>query len=92
MSKNANLNVRVDGEVKKEAEQLFASFGITVSDAVNMFLYKSLMVGGLPFSLTQQRYNAKTEAAMREVEQKIKEGQGGTQSVDSLFKELDIDV
>lgn len=39
---------------------------ITVTDAVNMFLHQSLMVGGLPFELKQPNYNAETEAAMRE--------------------------
>lgn len=64
--KTANINVRVDPTVKSSIEELYGSFGITVSDAVNMFFYKSLMEGGLPFSLKQPRYNEETEAAMRE--------------------------
>lgn len=66
MAKTASLNIRIDPETKSRAEQLFGSFGITVTDAVNMFLRQSLMVGGLPFELKQPRYNAETEAAMRE--------------------------
>jgi DNA-damage-inducible protein J len=46
-------------------------FGITVTDAVNMFLHQSLMVGGLPFELKQPRYNAETEAAMQEAREMI---------------------
>ena len=66
MARNANLYIRTDPETKAGAEQLFASFGITVTDAVNMFLRQSLLVGGLPFELRQPRYNAETEAAMQE--------------------------
>ena len=66
MARNANLYIRTDAETKIGAEQLFASFGITITDAVNMFLRQSLLVGGLPFELRQPRYNAKTEAAMQE--------------------------
>lgn len=66
MSKTANLNIRIDPETKKGAEQLFSSFGITVTDAVNIFLRQSLMVGGLPFAVRQPRFNEATEAAMRE--------------------------
>ena len=66
MAKTASLNIRIDPETKSSAERLFGSFGITVTDAVNMFLRQSLMVGGLPFDLKQPRYNAETEAAMRE--------------------------
>lgn len=38
------------------------------------------------------KLNKETEAAISEVEHKIKTGQGGTQSVDKLFKELNIDI
>jgi DNA-damage-inducible protein J len=66
MAKTANLHIRIDQETKTGAEELFSRFGITVSDAVTMFLNQSLMVGGLPFELRQPRYNAETEAAMQE--------------------------
>ena len=93
MAKNANLYIRVDQTVKNEAEQLFSTFGITVTDAVNMFLHKSLMVGGIPFDLIQPRYNAETEAAMREIDNMISgKIPQNPQRVESLFEELDIDV
>jgi DNA-damage-inducible protein J len=66
MAKTANLNIRIDPKIKQGAEQLFSTFGITLSDAINIFLRQSLMVGGLPFELKKPRYNAETEAAMRE--------------------------
>ena len=60
MARTANINVRTEPETKSGAEQLFASFGISVADAINIFLQQSLMVGGQP------RFNAETEAAMQE--------------------------
>ena len=66
MAKTANLNIRVDPEIKSSAEALFSSFGLTVSDAVNIFLHQSLLEGGLPFAVKQPCYNAETEAAMAE--------------------------
>jgi DNA-damage-inducible protein J len=74
MTKTANLNIRIDPETKKGAEQLFSNFGITISDAVTIFLKQSLMVGGLPFELKQPRYNATTEAAMQELLEKFRNG------------------
>jgi DNA-damage-inducible protein J len=53
VAKTATLNIRIDPETKAGAEQLYASFGITVSDAVAMFLRQSLAVGGLPFPLVR---------------------------------------
>lgn len=66
MAKTASLNIRIDPETKAGVENLFGSFGITVTDAVNMFLHQSLMVGGLPFELKQPKYNSETETAIRE--------------------------
>lgn len=64
--KTATLNMRVDPSVKEEAERVYAQFGMSLTDAVNVFLHKSIMEGGLPFELRQPRFNAETEAAMRE--------------------------
>ena len=66
MSKTANLHIRLDPETKTNAENLFAVFGITITDAVNMFLRQAVLEGGLPFELKQPRYNAETEAAIQE--------------------------
>ncbi len=66
MARDANLHIRVDSQTKAGVEALYANFGITITDAVNMFFHQSLMVGGLPFELRQPRYNAETEAAMQE--------------------------
>lgn len=66
MAKTAIINIRIDPETKSSAEKLYASFGISLSDAVNIFLRQSMMVGGLPFEMKQPRYNAATEAAMQE--------------------------
>ncbi|MDD6346471.1 MAG: type II toxin-antitoxin system RelB/DinJ family antitoxin [Lachnospiraceae bacterium] len=51
MAKTANINVRIEPETKQRAEALFAGFGITLSDAINIFLRKAIMDGGLPFDM-----------------------------------------
>jgi len=77
MAKTANYSIRLDPNVKHEAEEILAQFGITTADAVNMLLHKIIMVGGLPFDLSQPRYNAETEAAMAEARQLSKDAQSG---------------
>ena len=94
MAKTANINVRIDPETKARAEQLFASFGITVTDAINIFLHQSIMEGGLPFEMKQPRYHAETEAAMQEA-RAIIEGQISAKryaSARALFEELDAET
>lgn len=45
MAKTANINIRIDPETKSNAEKLFSAFGITITDAINIFLHKALMEG-----------------------------------------------
>lgn len=93
MAKTENINVRIDPAIKMQAEQLYAQFGITISDAINIFLRKSIMEGGLPFDM-KQRYNEETEAAIREA-RAIAAGEieaKSYSSVKSLFEELDAEM
>ena len=66
MAKTANISIRIEPERKEAAEALFNSFGITITDAINIFLNTSLMERGFPFQIKQPRYNRETELAMQE--------------------------
>jgi DNA-damage-inducible protein J len=66
MAKTASLSIRIEPETKVAADVIFSRFGITVADAVSIFLNKSIMVGGLPFDMTLPTYNQETLAAMQE--------------------------
>ena len=61
-----STNIKIDRTLKQEAQELFEGFGLSLSSAINIFLRKSIMDGGLPFEMKQPRYNAETEAAMDE--------------------------
>ena len=66
MAKTASISLHIEPAVKAQLEALYASFGISVTDAINIFLHTSLMEGGFPFQPKQPRYNAETEAAIQE--------------------------
>ncbi|MCL2811795.1 MAG: type II toxin-antitoxin system RelB/DinJ family antitoxin [Clostridia bacterium] len=68
MSRSAILNLRIEPEIKAGVEELFGSFGLTVTDAVNVFLRQSLMRGGFPFEVVRYKPNAITQAAIAEAE------------------------
>ena len=91
MAKTATLSMRIDPDVKSQAEELYGEFGMSLSDAVTVFLHKSLMEGGLPFEVRRPRYNKATEEAMREARQimasELEAETYGT--VDELFASLD---
>ncbi|RMC25056.1 MULTISPECIES: type II toxin-antitoxin system RelB/DinJ family antitoxin [unclassified Lactobacillus] len=48
---SVNLNIRIDKEIKGEAERIFSELGLNMTTAVNLFLRKSIRDNGLPFDL-----------------------------------------
>ena len=68
MAKTAVINVRTEPAIKAQVENLYNSMGVSLSDAINMFLYKSIDIRGLPFDLCREIPNAETIAAMKEAD------------------------
>ena len=66
MPKTANINLRIEPDVKAQADAVFSSLGISITDAINVFLHASIMEGGFPFQPKQPRYNRETLMAMQE--------------------------
>ena len=51
MAKTVNINIRVDQDLKQEAEDIYAELGMNLSTAINVFLHASVRAHGLPFNL-----------------------------------------
>jgi DNA-damage-inducible protein J len=64
-----NVTFRVDDELKKQADTLFADLGMSLSTAFNVFLRQSVREQQLPFAVTKNVPNAVTLAAMDAAEQ-----------------------
>ena len=76
--KTTNYNIRIDPKIKAKAEKTFAAFGLNLSEAINVFLHKSIMERGMPFEVRHPKCNARLLAAMEETEQIIEEYRNGT--------------
>lgn len=61
-----NINVRVDADLKKSAEELFSDLGLNMSTAINMFLKAAVNYEGIPFELKRVESNAVTQSALNE--------------------------
>ena len=51
--------IRIDPTIKQQATELFASLGMDMSSAVNIFLHQCVLRGGLPFSVEIQEKDSK---------------------------------
>ena len=66
MAKSEIHTLQIDSNLKEKAEALFSSLGLTLEEAVTLFLEASILHGGVPFPVEQPRYNDETELALEE--------------------------
>lgn len=48
---NINVTIRVDQDLKEQADRLFEELGMSFTTAVNVFLKQSIREGGIPFKV-----------------------------------------
>ena len=46
-----NLNIRIDANLKKQAETLFSDLGLNMSSAITVFLKSAVAYNGIPFEI-----------------------------------------
>ena len=63
--KTTDVRSRIEPEIKDRASSVLAECGLTLSDAIRLFLRQVVAQNGLPFEIRMP--NADTIAAMREV-------------------------
>ncbi len=78
--KTGTFQMRINPEIKKQVENLYAKCGMTLTDAVNAFFQQSLNVGGLPFLMNQ---NSKETLRQQAIELLLLEIAIGEKSVSS---------
>lgn len=85
--KNINVTLRVDEDLKKQADALFSELGMNLTTAFNIFLRQSVREQQIPFKVSKNVPNAVTLAAM-DASEKGEDIYGPFDSVDSLMEAL----
>ena len=84
-----NITIRMDSDLKAEADELFNALGMNLSTAFNIFVRQALREGGIPFEIKLDRPNKETIAAMLEAEKIARDpAVKGYNDLDELFAEL----
>lgn len=86
----SNMNIRMDKDVKEQAQRIFAQLGMDMTTAVNVFLRQTIRHNGLPFELKLDTPNEETMAAIREVQEMKRDPSVGKAytDVDEMMREL----
>ena len=87
MATTTMVHIRLDENLKAQAAETLAAMGLSLSDAVRVFLTRVVAEQGLPFAL--KALNAETRAALAEAEAIIRTRNARFSSAEALFDALD---
>jgi DNA-damage-inducible protein J len=87
MAETTNLNIRIDKELKEQAEVFFSELGLNMSSAFNIFVRQSLRQGKIPFELSiiaDPFYSSTNMAVLRQSIQEANTGKFITKTLEEL--------
>ena len=85
-TKSANLYVRIEPDVKEQAESILSALGIPASNAINMFYKQIILNRGLPFEVKLPQIGSGNVAEMTEVELNTELEKGYADMIDGRTK------
>ena len=72
--KTATFQMRINPEVKRQVEAVYASQGLSFTDAINIFIQQSLNDNGLPFLVSPENAEFMKAKAMRRLAEEVQKG------------------
>lgn len=97
MSKTDTINVRIEPEIKKQAEEILAKLGIPVSTAINMYYRQIVEKNGIPMEVKLTRPNLpivedmSEEDLLEELDKGYRDIENGNyRSAEDVFCELNM--
>ncbi len=88
-----NVTIRMDEELKKQAEELFADLGMNMTTAIVTFTKQAVREQAIPFTISRNVPNAETKQAIDEIQELKKNPNKQTySSFEDLLKEVKDDV
>lgn len=84
-----NMTIRLDTNLKNEADSFFREMGLSTSTAINIFLRQTLREGKIPFTIGWPGFNQETIEAFQEAERIAKDPNvKGYTDLDEAWEEL----
>ena len=90
---NVNVTIRMDENMKRQADELFSDLGMSLSGAITVFLRQSLREQSIPFQIGRYVPNRETLEAIEEVKRLKNDPNKKTyNSFDEILREVENNV
>jgi DNA-damage-inducible protein J len=87
MADTTNLNIRIDKDLKEQAEIFFGELGLNMTTAFIIFVRQSLLRGKIPFEIALSDdpfYSISNIKALRQSQKELDEGKIVSKTMDEL--------
>ena len=88
-----NLNIKIDRDLKTQADRLFNDMGMTLTTAVNVFVRQAVLERAIPFKIYRDAESTKKDsieqrrAAMQEIRELLADVDGNSIDLDQMKAE-----
>ena len=83
----AQINIRIDDELKVRADNIFEELGLNMTTAFTMFIRQTVRQGGIPFEITTRTDPFYNPENMKVLRRSIKEANEGKLTAHELIEE-----
>jgi DNA-damage-inducible protein J len=83
----AQVNIRIEDDLKEQAEAIFNELGMNMTTAFNVFVRQTIREGGIPFAVTTKSDPFYNVANMKILIKSIKEADEGKLTTHELIED-----
>jgi len=83
----AQVNIRIDDELKSRADSIFEELGLNMTTAFTIFVRQTIRQGGIPFEITTRTDPFYNKENMKVLRQSTKEADEGKLTSHELIEE-----
>ncbi len=80
--------VRINDKIKNDVTPILEELGLSLSEAINVFLKQVIMTESIPFAIRKPKLNADTIKAIEEAEKGVNLSKGYT-NLDEMWNDLE---
>lgn len=88
MAKTESISIRIEPELKRDAEKMLNELGMNIAEAVTIFLKQVTLTESIPFMIRKPHLDKETIKAMRDAEKGINLSKGYT-DLDEMWTDLE---
>lgn len=92
--KTDTFRFRINPEIRKQVEEVYAQNGLTLTQAINVFIQQSINVGGLPFAIPAESAEVRKAKALNRLMSELERGEqsGDPIPAEDVYKMLGVEL